>query len=188
MEKRFTRNEGHPFCQVNLGEHFHVREKSCHLCASQSRACACSDYLILTPQVDPAWAAKASVYNVYWRNVCPAKRVALPSRKRVTVLAMLAFCFSCKQCPKFYKKMNKKLACLGWLGYLSNPSPQDKFSPCKRGQGLFSVPKINPPFVSSGYKESILPLEVRKTWQLYSHSKEFIVFLNCWKFEFFSLS
>ena len=47
MEKRFTRNEGHPFSRVNLGERFNVREKSCHVCAIQSRACACFDYLIL---------------------------------------------------------------------------------------------------------------------------------------------
>lgn len=151
MEKCFTGNEGHPLSRVNLGKGFNVREKSCHLCTSQSRACECSDYLILTARVDPAWTAKASVYNVCWRNVCPAKRVTLPSCKRVTVLAVLAFFFSHKQCPKFYKKMNKKLACSGWLGQVSDPSSQDKFSPCKRGQGLFSVSKINPPFVSSGY-------------------------------------
>lgn len=77
---------------------------------------------------------------------------------------MLAFCFSRKQCAKFYKEMIKKLARSGWLGYLSDPSPEDKFSPCKGGKGLFSVSKIDPPFGSSGYKESILPLEVRKTW------------------------
>ena len=74
-------------------------------------------------QVDPAWAAKASVYNVYWRNVCPAKRVTLPSCKRVSILEVLAFCFLCKQCAKFYKEMNKKLARSGWLGYASDPSP-----------------------------------------------------------------
>ena len=116
MEKCFTGNEGHPLSRVNLGKRFNVREKSCHLCTSQSRACECSDYLILTARVDPAWAAKASVYNVCRRNVCPAKRVTLPSCKRVTVLAALAFFFSHKQCPKFYKKMNKKLARSGWLG------------------------------------------------------------------------
>ena len=64
MEKCFTGNEGHPLSRVNLGERFNVRENSCYLCARQSRACECSDYLILTARVDPAWAAKVSVYNV----------------------------------------------------------------------------------------------------------------------------
>lgn len=117
MEKCFTGNEGHPLSRVNLGERFNVREKSCHLCASQSRACECSDYLILTARVDPAWAAKASVYNVCWRNVCPAKRVTLPSCKRVTVLAVLAFFFShISSVLSFIRKWTKSWLTQGGLG------------------------------------------------------------------------
>ena len=110
MEKSFTR-KGSSFQPSQL-----VWEKSCCLYPSQSRACACEPWLSHLDQVDPAWAAKASVHNVYWRNICPARRVTLPSFKRVTILAKLPFVFHVNSVLSFIRKRTKSWVTEGGLG------------------------------------------------------------------------